>query len=222
MKTSFSDNDTRENALIFDLDGTLWNSSQEVVTAWNTALARHKDLQKQITVSDMQSYMGKQMEAIMELILPDCEEDRRLELLDECCREEHAYLREHGAPLYPDIIETLTELKKQYQLYIVSNCQDGYIQTFLDYYKLWDLFDDFENPGRTNLDKAGNISLVIERNKVKKACYIGDTLGDQQASDKAGIPFIHAAYGFGKPDRKCPEINSMKELPEVIKAIFCE
>ena len=83
-------------AVIFDLDGTLWDSSKQVVESWNTALARHEDLHRQITLEEMQGYMGKQMEVIAKLMLPDITEDYRLEILKECCEEEQNYLAAYG------------------------------------------------------------------------------------------------------------------------------
>lgn len=64
--------------------------------------------------------------------------------------------------------------------------------------------------------KDENIRLVIKRNHLDKAFYVGDTLGDMESADKAGIPFIHAAYGFGTVPADRMKINNIKELPEFI------
>ena len=101
-----------------------------------------------------------------------------------------------------------------YALIIVSNCQDGYIQDFLDFADMRGLFGDFESAGGTGLSKGENIKLVIERNSIDKAVYVGDTQGDLDSADFAGIPFIRAAYGFGQMNRPVPEIREFCELPE--------
>ena len=59
---------------------------------------------------------------------------------------------------------------------------------------------DFECFGNTGLLKDENISLVVKRNNLKAPVYVGDTQGDYEACKKAGIPFIWAAYGFGRPE----------------------
>lgn len=205
-----------KKGIIFDLDGTLWDSSKQVVPAWNIALSRHPELNKQITVEDMQGFMGKTIEKIAELMLPDVENEARLSVLKECCIAEVEYLSKHGATLYPDLEKTLTLLRKEYFLYIVSNCQDGYVQTFLDYHQLWDYFDDIEMSGRTGKCKGDNIKLIIERNELDKAVYVGDTSGDKEAAELAEIPFIHAEYGFGNLDNIEFAIHSIAELPDIV------
>ena len=46
---------------------------------------------------------------------------------------------------------------------------------------------------------------------------LGDTQGDYNACQKAGVPFLFAAYGFGRVDAKVPQVESLEQLPEVMK-----
>ena len=101
-------------------------------------------------------------------------------------------------------------------LFIVSNCQDGYLQAFLNHHKLSSYFDDHEMSGRTGLTKGENIRIVMERNNLDKAVYVGDTEGDFSAAKQAGILFICAQYGFGKAKNADYVINKLSEL--IIKA----
>ena len=133
-------------------------------------------------------------------------------LLAECCRIENDYLREHGGVLYPDLEDTFKELKKTYELYIVSNCQKGYIEAFLDHYHFWDYFSDIECYGNNLLQKGDNIRLLADRNHLEEAVYVGDIQGDYDASRKAGVGFIHAAYGFGIVPEAQYKIQSFSEL----------
>ena len=107
-----------------------------------------------------------------------------------------------------------------YQLAVVSNCQRGYIDAFLASSGAGDLFLDYEEWERTGLTKGENIRLVMERNGYKKGIYIGDTKKDQEASIQAGIPFIHAAYGFGKSENPDGIINALTELPAALKKLL--
>ena len=202
-----------KKAIIFDLDGTLWDSSESCAASWNIILEKHPDITRRITVDDMHSFMGKTLDKIAPMALPDVPEPRRMEIMRECVRYEQDYIAQHGGVLYPGLRETLEILRLEYLLIIVSNCQDGYIQCFLEYSGLGELFADFESAGGTGLSKGENIRLVIRRNSVDCAVYVGDTQGDLDSADFAGVPFIRAAYGFGTTNRPVPEINSVAELP---------
>ena len=209
-----------KNGIIFDLDGTLWNASLQVVPAWNSVLRRYSELNKQICIEDMQGFMGKTISDIARTMFPNIKLEESVKVLEECCKEEQVYLREHGGVLFPNLEETLEILKRNYNLYIVSNCQDGYIQAFLEYHNLNCYFDDFEMSGRTGKSKGENIKIIMNRNELDKAVYVGDTQGDLNAADFAEIPFIFASYGFGNIDKKEVFINSISEIPKIVKKIL--
>ncbi len=206
-----------KDAVIFDLDGTLWDSSEQVYKMWNRVFDRHPELGIHLSQQDIERFMGKTMEEIGEILLPDRDASFRTQIMDECGAEECIYLREYGAVLFDGLRETIDGLKKDFGLYIVSNCQDGYIESFLEAHGFVDDFDDFEMSGRTGKGKGENIQLLMERNHIRKAVYVGDTEMDEQAARFAGIPFIHAAYGFGKAERPDAVIHSLKELPGKVK-----
>ena len=122
-----------------------------------------------------------------------------------------------GHYFLPGAEEALAQLRKKYRLFIVSNCQSGYIQAFLKFHQLGDLFEDFEMSGQTGLAKAENIRLIMERNHLSSAVYVGDTEGDENAAHTAGIPFIYAAYGFGTAKNPEGTIQSLSDLMEEVR-----
>lgn len=206
--------------IIFDLDGTLWNTTGTIVPVWNKVLKSHKEIDKQITEKEMNSYMGKNLDEISLLVLPELSLEKSRPILDECCSTESAHLEKVGGILYPDLEKTLIELTMDYSLYIVSNCQDGYLQAFLNYHKLNKYFSDFEMSGRTNKSKGENIRLIIERNNLKRAVYVGDTIMDKEASQQAQIPFIFAEYGFGNVIDPLYSIQQFSDITAVVNKIF--
>ncbi len=203
-----------KKAIIFDLDGTLWDSSESVCGSWNEVFRRYPEIDRVLTPADVRGFMGKTLEQIFPIALPDTPDELRRRALRECVGYELDYIARHGGKLYPKLRETLELLRKEYTLIIVSNCQVGYIECFLDFAGMHDLFDDHESAGGTGLSKGENIRLVIRRNSIDRAVYVGDTQGDLDSADFAGIPFIRAAYGFGQMNRAVPEIRSFEELPE--------
>lgn len=206
--------------IIFDLDGTLWDSSKQVTASWNIALKKFETIDKRITLEDMHNLMGKTLEDIFYTIFPKLPKEQTLEIMKECVKEEDAYIRKQGGILYPELEKTLKKLLLNYKLYIVSNCQEGYIEAFLEYHNLGKYFLDTENAGRTKKSKGENIKLIIERNNLDKAVYVGDTQGDYEATKIAGIPFIYAKYGFGKVSEDTHFINDFSELPLLISILL--
>ena len=114
----------------------------------------------------------------------------------------------------------VTELKEKYPLYIVSNCQSGYIEAFLDHYGFRKYFEDIECYGNNLKQKGDNIRLLADRNGLTEAVYVGDIQGDYDASCHAGVGFIHAAYGFGTIAADVPEIHTFEELTETADQYF--
>jgi phosphoglycolate phosphatase len=141
-------------------------------------------------------------------------------MLERCYEEENVYLRKHGGMLYPKLRETMEALRQGCPLYIVSNCQAGYIESFLDYNQFWDLIEDIECYGNNNQPKAENIALVCRRNGLDDAVYVGDIQADYDASMAAGVKFIHAAYGFGTVREDVPEVQNFAELLRVVPEIM--
>ena len=203
------------DSIIFDLDGTLWDSSETVLVAWNEILKNDKKIEKELTSDDLKATMGLQMHEIEKILFPEMEETYRRKLSNKCCEAERVLLEQKGGQLYEQLEEVLESLSQKYKLFIVSNCQEGYIEAFYKYHQLEKHFIDYENPGRTGLSKGENIKLIIERNQLKSPVYVGDTLGDQQAAKVAGIPFVYASYGFGEVEEYDYMIHSLGDLQEI-------
>ena len=200
------------DSIIFDLDGTLWNSIEGICEVWKKILARHPNITKVVTTEGMEGCMGLPMNEISKKLFPDLDEDFQMKLMKEFCEIEQVYLEEHGGMLFPKLEETLEKLSRKYKLFIVSNCQDGYIQCFFKAHKLNKYFNDFECWGVTGLSKGENNKIIMERNELKKPIYVGDTNVDAESAKVAEIPFVYARYGFGNVEEYDYVIDSFEEL----------
>ena len=67
--------------------------------------------------------------------------------------------------------------------------------------------------------KGENNKLIMQRNGVTRAVYVGDTSGDEQSARVAGIPFVFAAYGFGEAIAPDYTVNAFTELPALMAKI---
>lgn len=212
---------TKVEAILFDLDGTMWDALEAIRLTWNQVVANHPECRKgPISAEELAGCLGLPMTEIAERLFPGTAPAQQEALMDECCELENAYLRRHGAILYPDLEETLLALKKEYKLFVVSNCQRGYIESFIEAHRLSACFDDIECWGNNQLPKGENNKLIMKRNHVTKAVYVGDTAGDEESARIAGIPFIFAAYGFGKAVSPDYTIRKFSELPRLMAEVF--
>ena len=207
---------TAIDAILFDLDGTLWDSVDGILLTWNRVISSEPGLRKPIDRAEQETLMGLQMDEIAQRLFPDQPPARQRALMEACMQAENEYLYHHGGILYPDLKETLTALHVKYPLYIISNCQSGYIEAFLHAHRLESLFDGFLCYGDTGKGKAKNIQTVVLANGIQHPVYVGDTLGDQNASEQAGVPFIYAAYGFGESTRWAARIQRFSDLLALI------
>ncbi len=198
----------------FDLDGTLWDSTDSITKAWRTVAAEfgvHLP-----GLEEMKSVMGLNRIDLMKKLFPDMDEKTSADFFDRATLECVKELSRHGGKLYDGVEETLSELSKHYKLYIVSNCQESYMNAFLSYHKLGKYFCDFAYEDPDTLSKGENIKKVIARNGLTASVYIGDTQGDCNAAKLAAVPFGFAAYGFGTVDRYDYKFSSFLEIGKIL------
>lgn len=203
------------DGIIFDLDGTLWDSTAVVADAWNSVLSRYPQVSFHATADNLKKLFGRPLPVIADIIMPDLEPEQRYQIIDACCEQEHAALRHTPGTLYPRLEQTLAALSSRYPLFIVSNCEAGYIEMFLEVTGLAGYFKDFECPGNSGLVKGPNNKLIMERNHLIRPVYVGDTQGDRDSAVYAGIPFCYAAYGFGSVDSFEYQIHTFADLLEL-------
>ncbi len=204
------------DSIIFDLDGTLWNPLNVCIKAWHTVLSEYKFIKEEISKETIMSCFGMKHDKIGKVIFPYLTEEQLQTVMSSCFLFENELIERIGGDLYDDLENTLSELSKRYKLYIVSNCQAGYIEAFYAYHKLDNFFLDQECSGNTNLEKSYNIKMIIERNDLKSPVYIGDTEGDYLATKENKIPFIFASYGFGKLVNSKYKVNKLSELLKIL------
>lgn len=205
------------DGIIFDIDGTLWDSTQQVAVAWNEALRENSDIKMVLTSEILKKEFGKPLEEIIEDLFPEEGQDVRDAIAGHLYSYENDLVRKAPCHLYEGMQETVRELSKSYRLFIVSNCQAGYPEAFLENTGLADCIEAHLCPGETGLLKADNIRKIVEDYHLEDPVYVGDTAGDAMACKEAGVPMIYAAYGFGEVKDADAEIQNFFELPAVIK-----
>lgn len=203
------------DSIIFDVDGTIWDSTESVAASWNKAIRESSDLDLTLEPVSLSRVFGKTMTEIADALFPALENDKRMKLLDICFDEENRYLEDHPGILYPGVTETIKSLALKYPLYIVSNCQCGYIEVMLRTTGLEPYIKDHLCFGETQVPKGETILMLMEKNGLRSPVYVGDTQGDADSCKTAGIPFIFAEYGFGNVPDAGTRIHTFSELAEM-------
>lgn len=204
---------SRKPAILLDIDGTLWDTTGVVAGGWNKAIKLEGLDLPVVTADRLKKEFGKTMDAIADSMWPGLDAETKADLLKKCCHHEHIAVEENTENItYPGVVETIREMKEKVDFFIVSNCQDGYIELTMKKNGITDCIRDFECFGHTGLGKPENIRLLMKRNGIDEAYYVGDTQGDYEACKKADVKFIWASYGFGKPDAYFKKIDQFSDL----------
>lgn len=204
------------DGIIFDVDGTLWDSRQQVVRGWSEAKRELVGYPLNASFEEMTSWFGLPMTDIAKRMFPEFDDETAIQYGNQCFVREVEYLRRDPGRLFTGVREMLAELAQKYPLYIVSNCQTGYIEVLLESGNLTEFFSGhlcFEDTMQT---KDKNIRILMEQYNIKDTIYIGDTQGDLDSCQKAGIPFLFAEYGFGTVREECPHVGSAADIPRMI------
>ncbi|MDB5109201.1 MAG: gph [Mucilaginibacter sp.] len=205
------------DSIIFDLDGTLWDSTGNVAKAWQKAKEQVDYVTDDFSQQTIRSITGMTYKAIFEKLVPYLTEEKRNEFKALAAKYELEILHNEGGELYPELEETLKYLLTKYKLYIVSNCQNGYIEVFFKISGMNHYFSGHQCYGTKSQPKAENIKDIINDHNLKAPVYVGDTMGDYDAATKAGVPFIFAAYGFGEVNEdQIATIQQFKELADIL------
>ena len=199
-------------AIIFDLDGTLWSTTDSCVKVLKEIKQKYNDITKDIDAEIVNKCMGLTFEEIVKEYYGYLDIEKAKKYTKEAFENNIENLLKNGGTLYPKIKSTVKELSKNYKLCIVSNCVVGYIESFLKSSNLEKYFSDYECNGNTKLEKGENIKLIMERNNIKSAVYVGDTIKDKKAADDVNIPFVYASYGFGKVDDYDYKLTEVSDL----------
>ena len=208
-----------KKGIIFDLDGTLWDTTESTYNSVNEIAKRHN--LPEVTKETICNVFGCTAREAASQYFPSIDIEKALPFMEEISVIKNRDLKENGAIVYDKVEETLIKLKNDFEFFIVSNSRHkGYIEAFLISSGLEKYFTAYYSTGELNMTKADTILKTIKEYQLDKFVYVGDTKKDLEATNISKVPFIQAKYGFGKDLNTKYYINTFAELPQVVKEIF--
>lgn len=202
--------------VLFDLDGTLLDTLEDLYQSVNAALAACGFPER--TRMEVRSFVGNGVRNLMVRSVPDGEENPKFEECFQKFREHYAaHLNDHTAP-YAGIMELLAELKeKGIPTAVVSNKSDAAVkelcrETFGDLVPL--AIGESERVKKkpapdTVIEAAAGIGVPL-----KDCVYVGDSEVDLATAENAGIPCISVSWGFR--DKELLESLGAKTLLDTV------
>lgn len=210
-----SDYKNNFDSIIFDVDGTLWDVRDAVAHAWSDVITELTDWEINFDGKSLGAMFGKTMDTIFFHFYPNSTQEEYEKITGVIYKRQKEYLIKYAPALYEGVAKTLEKLSHKYKLFIVTNAQRGYIDTVFAVHDVQKYFTDWMCFGDTNAPKDVTIGKIIERNNLKSAVYVGDTQGDADSCEKAGIPIVYAAYGLGKVAKPWKSIEKFSELTDI-------
>ena len=200
-------------ALILDIDGTLWDSRALVAEGYNIQLKEEGLEHLCINAEVLKPLFGKVQEDIADVLFASVPVPERYGLMDRCMEREQEHMYRQPCDIgYPKVKETLEKLAEKHRLFIVSNSEKGYPELTMEKMGLTALIEGHMCFGDTGTSKGKTIRTLMKKHSIKSCAYIGDTQGDYEATLEAGVPFIWAAYGFGSPAGYDKKIEKFEDL----------
>ena len=89
-------------------------------------------------------------------------------------------------------------LAERYPLFVVSNCPDWYLDEFFRHTGLRQHFAGWDCHGLSRIAKSGMLLNLAATHRLARAVYVGDTQGDRDSAEQAGMDFAFVRYGFGR------------------------
>ena len=198
-----------KTAILFDLDGTLLDTLEDLKDAVNHALRSHGYPER--TLEEVRCFVGNGAYRLNRLAAPETASEAEVQALFSTFRSFYdANCRIKTRP-YAGIPEALEALKKRFPVAIVSNKPDSAVKTLCaDYFPgLYALGEAADCPRKPAPDMVYKAMAVLG---AEKCLYVGDSEVDVRTAKNAGVPCLSVLWGF----------RNRQELTEAGAEAFCE
>ena len=186
--------------LIFDLDGTLLNTLEDLTDSTNYALKEFNFPTR--TIEEVRNFVGNGVAKLIERAIPNGRENENFEDCLEVFKQNYAENMNNKTSPYEGIIDLLKELKsKNYKVAVVSNKFDLAVKGLCARY-FADLVDiaigENEKAGIKKKPAPDTVNQVLKNFNIsnEEAIYIGDSEVDIMTAKNSNMDCISVTWGF--------------------------
>jgi len=201
------------DALIFDMDGTLWDGVETYAQGFNDFF-KSKKINRKLTNDDIKGYMGLEEDKFLEATIPEFSYNGRKDADKQIIDFQYKRIELEGGILYDGVKQGLSKLSEKYKLFIVSNCPEFTIVYFIKWAKIENIITDSLAHGKNYKPKHQNIQFLMEKYRLKNSYYVGDTDSDSKQSNLVPLPFAFVDYGFGTTKNYSLKFSSFTQLTD--------
>ena len=198
-----------KTGILFDLDGTLLNTLEDLLDATNHALRTHGYPER--TLPELRRFVGNGAENQIRLSLPagsTPEEVQRVLATYKPYYTAHCQIKTRP---YDGILEALSKLGEKYPLAIVSNKPDAAVKALCaDYFP--GIYALGETTGCPRKPAADMVFKAMKAIGAEKCIYVGDSEVDVLTAKNAGVPCVSVLWGF----------RDREDMEKAGGQIFCE
>lgn len=190
------------DSIIFDLDGTIFQTDKLAIPAFESTFRQLADegyvLDNEPTHDDLLAVIGLTLDDIWENLIPGQTEELYNKASKYLLENELNGLKDGYGALYPNVVETLLELKNLgYRLFIASNGLKDYVDNVLSNFRINHLFEAVYSAGEYKTEtKIELVNKLISDLDIKKAIMVGDRSSDVEAGKANGLFIIGCNFGF--------------------------
>ncbi|WP_085876355.1 HAD family hydrolase [Peptoniphilus vaginalis] len=209
-------------SIIFDFDGTLHNTIKVYYPAFSEGVKILKDhgyaKDFELSEDNVKRFLGERPNFAYDLLAPSADHDFKKKVMTLVGQKMDENIKNRVGKLYDGTEEVLQKLSKSYDLYILSNCRESYLDQALDIYGIKKYFKKYYAAETFDFIPKDEIIKQERKNIREEIIFVGDRHHDMEAARKNNLRSIFCTYGFGPEEGKDAtyKIDSIKEILEIL------